>query len=626
MQKTSARQKRILAVKIGLLLFGLIIAIRLFHIQVVDAAFYDALSQNQHQLYEELHATRGTIYIRDHKTGETYAAVTSEETGFLYADPRQVEDPLYTARRISELLGYDIRTDIEVASEVEVDEPVSLFEGVFEIAEADPDIVEEEMTEPFAEVELNRDYTFFDSLYERLQKTEDPYEPIERHLSTKQIDAVLSLELPGIHILREEGRGYPEEELGGHIFGFVRESDDGEVGQYGIEGYFDEFLSGSDGYLNMPVGAGGAWTQANARDFGAAIDGGDIVLTIDRSLQYIACNELKKGIEAYQAESGSLIVMEPATGRILAMCNGPDFSPADYSQVEGISVYNNTSIFAPYESGSVFKPIIMAAALDRGVIEKDSLYNDTGEEWIPGHPRPIRNSDLKSHGLVTMVEILEKSLNTGMIDVMRRLGGDVMKEYIKRFGFGELTGIQLDVEAPGTISSLDLGGEIYYATASYGQGITTTVLQLASAYAAMANDGIRMRPYIVESTVDGSGGVIDTMPEQMGRVISSSAATTVGAMMVSVVEHGHAGSAGVDGYYLAGKTGTAQVAGDDGRYQEGVTRATFAGYGPIENPQFAMVVMLDHPKTSPWASDTAAPIFGKVAKEILRIMEIPPTR
>ncbi|MDA0207827.1 MAG: penicillin-binding protein 2 [bacterium] len=626
MRKSSVHRTRLLTVKIGLLLSGVLLGARLFHVQIVNAAFYDTLSQNQHQLYEELHATRGTIFVRDHKTGRIYPAVTSEETGFLYADPREVIDPHYAAARISELLGYDVRSNTEKPEVEEV--PASLFEGVreSEVQEDDAAPLEPQLHETSTESEETVDYVFFDSLFERLQKNDDPYEPIKRHLSGKQIEAILALQIPGIYVLHEEGRGYPEEQLGGHVFGFVRETDAGEVGQYGIEGYFDEFLSGEDGFLNMPVGAGGTWTQPGTRDFGAAIDGGDLVLTIDRSIQYTACSALKNGIDRYQADGGSLVVLEPETGRVLAMCNGPDFSPSDFASAETVSAYNNTSIFSPYEPGSVFKPIVMAAALDRGIVHKDSLYNDMGEEWVAGHPKPIRNSDLKANGIVTMVEILEKSLNTGMIDVMRRLGGEVMSDYIRRFGFGELTGVELDVEAAGTISSLESGGEIYYATASYGQGITSTVLQLANAYATIANDGIRMKPYIVESRIDSSGGVMETIPEQMGRVLSSSAATTVGAMMVSVVEHGHAGAAGVDGYYIAGKTGTAQVAGSDGRYQDGVTHASFAGYGPIEDPKFVMVIMLDYPKTSPWAADTAAPIFGTVAKDILRILEIPPTR
>ena len=317
--------------------------------------------------------------------------------------------------------------------------------------------------------------------------------------------------------------------------------------------------------------------------------------------------------------------MEPSTGRIIAMCSAPDFDPNEYGAVEDLATYNNKAIFTAYEPGSVFKPIVMAAAIDQGTVEPTTLFNDTGEEKIDEYT--IRNSDLKAHGLVSMTEILKESLNTGMIHVMRLMGGKTMLSYIEAFGFGDWTGIDLSTEASGTIDSLYKDHEIYYATASYGQGITVTALQIASAYSAIANGGELMKPYIVEELRKPDGTVEETRPETIRRVISSKTATTVGAMMVTVVEEGHATHAQVPGYYIAGKTGTAQVASQNGvGYQEGVTNATFAGFGPIEDPVFSMVVTLNHPRTSPWAADTAAPVFGEVADFLLHYFEVVPRR
>ena len=214
-----------------------------------------------------------------------------------------------------------------------------------------------------------------------------------------------------------------------------------------------------------------------------------------------------------------------------------------------------------------------------------------------------------------------------MIFVMRKLGFDTMERYINQFGFGTITGIELTGEAAGNISSLDNKHEIYYATASYGQGITTTPLQLAAAYGAVANGGTLMEPYLIEEKRFADGTVQETKPNTVRQVISKKTATTIGAMMVSVIENGHGDKAAVPGYYLAGKTGTAQVAKEQGvGYEQDYTKATFVGFGPVDDPSFVMVVMLDRPRAVPWAADTAAPIWGDIADFLLQYLEVAPKR
>jgi len=465
----------------------------------------------------------------------------------------------------------------------------------------------------------------YEALLSRLSKSDDPYEPIAHDIDENTLDIILALDIEGIHYILEESRAYPETNLGGHIFGFVSESaDDGQIGQYGAEGYYDEFLSGSNGFLDAVTDVAGSWIGVGKRDFEAARDGGDILLTIDRSIQYHACKTLVAGVEKYNADSGSVIVMEPRTGKIIAMCNAPDFDPNNYSQVEDISVYNNLAIYDPYEPGSVIKPLVMAAALDVGAVTPATTYDDTGEVVVEGYLKPIKNSDLKSHGIQTMTEVLEKSLNTGMIFVMRQMGGTLMARYYEDYGFGILTGIDLDTEINGNMEALTYDHEAFYAPASYGQGFTITLMQLATAYGALANDGMLMQPYIVEERRYPDGTVETARVNQIRQVIDPATATTIGAMMVSVVENGHGSKAGVDGYYIAGKTGTAQVA-DSGGYGS-LTNATFAGYGPIEDPRFVMVVRLEHPRTSEWAESTSAPIFGDIAEYILEYFEVAPNR
>lgn len=634
----NSRGWRMKTLRLFFLVFVGLIVLRLFSLQVVSAGFYDQLASGQHSFYKELFAERGEIFVRDWKTGEEFLAATNEPRAFIYAEPRKIEDPEMTAYAIGELLGYERPEKVVKEEVVEEKKTVTdILDGIESSEEEDI----EEITGDDLDGEMKEDVPSNDEettdeenekeneitlLIERFSKENDPYEPVARNVDEETLDRILELDLPGIYYVLEDGRSYPEGTLGGHVFGFVGRNQDGEaVGSYGVEGYFDEFLSGENGYLDTETDSSGRWIGVAARNFQPAQDGGDIVLTIDRTIQHIVCDQLQRGVEYYNADGGSVVVLEPKTGRVMAMCSVPNFDPNTYSEVEDISVYNNAAIFDAYEPGSVFKPLVMAAALDQGAISPTSTFNDTGEEKIDVYT--IRNSDLKAHGLVTMTEVLQESLNTGMIYVMRTIGGEKMLSYIEDFGFGELTGIQINSESPGTINSLYKDSEIYYATASYGQGITTTVLQLASAYAAMANGGVLMQPYIVDELRHPDGYVEKMKPQTVRQVISNKTATTIGAMLVSVVEEGHATQAGVQGYYIAGKTGTAQVASTNGvGYQAGVTKATFAGFGPVEDPAFAMVVMLDHPRKSQWAADTAAPLFGDIADFLVQYLEIAPRR
>jgi cell division protein FtsI/penicillin-binding protein 2 len=309
------------------------------------------------------------------------------------------------------------------------------------------------------------------------------------------------------------------------------------------------------------------------------------------------------------------------------MCGAPDFDSNEYGNVESINVFNNPAIFDAYEPGSVFKPLTMAAAIDAGAVTPTTTFTDTGSVLVDGWPKPIGNAEGKVYGTVDMTKVLEDSINTGMIYAMRAMGMETFVVYVKSFGFGQYTGIELETENAGTIDSLDLGAEIYAATASFGQGITVTPLQIVMAYAAIANGGVLKAPLIVDEIQYADGTVEKRSTRDIAQVMDPKTARLVSAMLVSVIEHGHGKRAAVPGYYIGGKTGTAQVAKTDGiGYEQDNTIGSFAGFGPVEDPKFAMVVRIDNPKDVVWAESTAAPLFGEIAQFLLQYFEVPPVR
>ncbi|NQV90766.1 penicillin-binding protein 2, partial [Candidatus Uhrbacteria bacterium] len=298
-----------------------------------------------------------------------------------------------------------------------------------------------------------------------------------------------------------------------------------------------------------------------------------------------------------------------------------------YNEVDSIRVFNNPAIFGAYEPGSIFKPLTMAAAIDVGAVTPNTTFTDTGSVMVDGWHKPIGNAEGKVYGTVDMTKVLEDSINTGMVFSMRAMGMETFVDYVKAFGFGKYTGIELETENAGTVDALDIGSEIYAATASFGQGITVTPLQIVMAYAAIANGGVLKVPMIIDEIHHADGTVEKRSVRDIAQVISAKTARTVSAMLVSVIEHGHGKQAGVPGYYIGGKTGTAQVARTDGvGYDQDNTIGSFAGFGPVEDPKFAMVVRIDNPRDVIWAESTAAPLFGEIAEFLLQYFEVPPVR
>jgi cell division protein FtsI/penicillin-binding protein 2 len=555
----------------GIILMAVIvITARLYVLQVSSHESFQALADSQHTLSKDLVPKRGEIFFRD-KSG-LFPAAVNRGLKMAFAVPNEIEDKLETARRVSEILQLD-RMDVQ----------------------------------------------------DRLSRPNDMYEVLKHKLTDEEADAIVSLKAKGIYLTDEYFRYYPSGELASNVLGFVGWRDENFSGRYGIESYFEDELKGVSGEITQNRDASGRWISTGIQNLVKAKDGDSLVLTIDHAIQYEAEKILSGSISKNDADSGSIVVLEAKTGKVLAMAINPTFDPNKYAETEDLNSYRNTIVSDAYESGSVFKPLLMAAALDSELVNPNTTYTDTGIVKEAGYS--IRNSDLKSNGVQTMTQVLEKSLNTGVIYVEKLLGNKNFAEYVKRFGFGEQTGIGLISEASGNLNNLkNLRSDIQFFTASFGQGISVTPIQLVSAYGAIANKGILMKPQIIDKIVHADGSSEVVQPQEVRRVISENASKQAAQMLRSVVVNGHGKRADVPGYAVVGKTGTAQVANQGSRgYADGINIGSFAGFAPEKDPMFVILVRMDNPKSVEWAESSAAPAFGELMKFILEYYNIEPT-
>lgn len=582
-------------------LFAGIIIARLFVLQVLDHTFYSALAAGQHEIYQLLFPERGKIWMQEIGSGDSsekkklYPLATNQTLFLVYAEPRKIKNPEDLAAKLVEIFNIKQAQNDNGANEEDI-----------------PTV--EELKEKLKE-----------ELLVKLKKENDPYEPLRHRVTEEEVNKIKALQIEGVGFTEEDVRFYPEKNIGSHFLGFVGIREDKKIGQYGLEGHFNSELAGKQGYLASEKDVAGRWIPISRRKWQKAEDGSDIILTIDRNIQFFVCDKLQKAIQQHGADSGTVIIMEPKTGAVLAMCSFPDFDPNEYAKVKDINVFNNPAIFYQYEPGSVFKAITIAAAIDSGKITPTTTYNDEGFVKIDNHI--IKNSDEKAHGVQTMTQVLDESLNTGAVFAVSQIGAEIFKKYVSDFGFGIMTGIELDFEAAGNIESLSRKGKIWSATASFGQGISVTPIQMVTAFAAIANGGKLVKPYIVDEIRKSDGTVMKTEPKVIRQVISNRTAALLGGMLVSVVENGHGKRASVPGYFVAGKTGTAQVPKKDGKgYEKDITIGSFVGFAPVEDPRFVMLVKIDHPRTTIWAEATAAPVFGEIAKYVLNYLKVPPSR
>ncbi|EKE21029.1 MAG: hypothetical protein ACD_7C00379G0005 [uncultured bacterium] len=562
--------QRIYFLAVAVFFMGVIIIARLYILQIRDHARFRTMADDQHGAFSELSAKRGEIYLKNRD--EKYPLAVNKEYMMVFLEPKMVAEKDRVVSELSYILGME-RIEIE----------------------------------------------------KKLSNPEDMFEIVKKKISQEEADKITELKLKGVKLLGENYRYYPGKELASQIVGFVGSNGEQEIGRYGLESFWEEELQGKNGSIFQERDSAGRWISITDRKKVPAQDGADLVLTIDQAVQYEIEKILKLTMEKYKADGGSILVQEPSTGKLLAMASYPNFNPNEFGKVENMSVFTNPAITNAYESGSVFKTVTLASGIDAGVISPNTTYVDNGVISEAGYN--IKNSDGKSNGTQTMTQVLEKSLNTGVIFTEKLMGNKKFAEYVRNFGFGEKTGITLPNEAAGDVRNLNnLKSDIQFFTASFGQGITTTPLQILNAYSVIANGGNLMRPQVVEKKIYSDGREESVEPKIIRRVIKEETAKQMKEMLESVVVNGHGKRAAVSGYRVGGKTGTAQVAKQGGGgYEESITIGSFTGIAPLDNPRFAVIVKIDNPKDVQWAESSAAPTCGEVLKFLLNYYNVEPT-
>ena len=452
-------------------------------------------------------------------------------------------------------------------------------------------------------------------------KTSDVWVSLAGQVEEERVKKLRTLQLEGLGFERDDKRYYPEASMAAHMLGFVGKNEDGEQqGYFGLEGQYDKELRGQKGYLRQERDAVGNPIVIGNSERIEPKNGRSLVLYLDKTVQFIAEEKLKEGLEKYGAKAGNVIVMEPSTGGIVASASFPSYDPGQYAEFPH-EYYKNPVVADAYEPGSTFKPLIMAEAIDEKAIQPTDTFNEDGPVVVDGYTIKTWNSEY--HDTISMGEILEYSSNVGMVFVSGKLGNKKLLSFINEAGFGKETNIDVQDEASGTLRPESEWRTIDFATASFGQGIAVTPIQMIAAVNAIANGGILYEPHMVKKIVDQNGDIIDIAPKEVRRLFSPLTANVMTEMMVSSAEHGDAKWTNLKEYRVAGKTGTAQIP-VEGHYDAEKTIASFVGFAPAEDPKFVMLVTLREPQSSPWGSETAAPLFFNIARELLTYYGVSP--
>lgn len=570
------QQKRIRLVLFFLVSFFFVIIGRMFFVQVIRHDYYLKIASTQHWSRDNIPAKRGKIFVKDNLSSNGLFPLADNQTLYLVS--------------VSSAEMYKLKKD-----ETKIDKKEEVAEKLSPLLEIDKE-----------------------KLLEQFEKTKN-FVPLKHHLSYETAKKIEELNLWGVYISEQQKRYYPEGTLASQIIGYV---DSEGKGNYGVEQLFDDVLAGVPGILKSEVDPTRRRIAFGRKISTPAKDGGDIVLTINRDVQAEAEKIISETVKKFSATNGSLIVMDPSNGEIVAMANYPTFDPNEYSKVKDYGLFRNSAVTDEFEPGSTFKVITMAMGLDDGKIEPDTQYTDTGSILLGGFK--IMNSTRKAWGLVDMTFVLEESLNTGTVFVLNKVGQDKFYNYLKKFGFAKKTGIEQLSEGVGRIYAPGEVNEHGYATMSFGQGMTATPIQMISSFATIANNGISVKPHLIAEIIK-SGKKQATDNREGERVISNEAAAKLTKMMVSQVEKGHGKQAGVKGYKVAGKTGTAQVPSKNGGYEKNKNIGSFIGFGPADSPRFVVLAKIDYPKGVAWAESTAAPPVGKMLDFLFKYYQIPPT-
>ena len=559
---------RLGAVMAFIALASLALIARLVQLQIVDHAYYSAEARNIHVAQETVTGRRGALLDRN-----GYPLAASKNT-------------------------YDVM--VEVKAWKDLSKARQAAAAIAGVTDGDPSLMVSEVRGA--------------SIYEIT---------VARGLNFETASNIRELGLAGVRLLSSSARVYPEGNLAAQLLGFVGRDN---TGLTGLEADLEAVVGGATGTIVFERDGLGNQLAVGSRSELPPLPGSNVVLTIDRFIQRMAEQELDKAIKQHKAKGGTIVVVQPKTGEILAMASRPtfDLTKLDLSDESKLALYRNRAITDQYEPGSVFKLITASAAIDLGLVNPDTWWYDEGVVHVDGWS--IRNWDLSANGDQTVTQILAKSLNTGAAWLAQQVGPERFYEYVYRYGFGEPTASGLDGEVGGRVrtpeNDPDNWRQVDMATNSFGQGISVTPLQMAMAVAALANDGKLMKPILVKEII-GPNGTQVSEPEVIRQVVSPETARTLLELMGVVAQGVPPSFLNVQGYTVGGKTGTANIASEGGGYRAAYI-SSFVGVVPLEDPQLMIMVKIDEPKGVPWGTVVAAPAFSRIAQEALTYFKIPP--
>lgn len=561
---------RIRFVAVVIILITLVMSVRLYFVQIVHGKFFVLEAERQNTNRNTISYDRGEIYFESRAKEKIPAAIS--RSGFTIAiNPQIIRNPVEIFDSLSKILVLD-KTDFLT----------------------------------------------------KASKKTDPYEEIAKHLNTETADKIKALNIYGIDISTDKWRFYPGGKLAANVIGFVAYSGNELAGRYGLERYYEDILKidPSKSYDNF-FAEFFSNVKESLSDYPQ--EEGSIVTSIEPSAQLFLENELRAVREKWGSNQAGGIVMDPVNGEIIAMAWSPSFDLNDFKESD-VNLFGNPIVEGVYEMGSIIKPLTMAVGIDLGLVSATSTYYDAGFLFL--NNKRISNYDNKGRGVVSMQEVLSQSLNTGAAYVALKAGNEKFSEYMKNFGVGTETGIDLPSEGRGLIKNLDSKREIEIATAAYGQGVAFTPIATARALSVLANGGTLITPHIVKK-IEYQTGLTKKMSFAPGKqIIKKETSEEITRMLVTVVDKAlRGGTAKIPGYSIAAKTGTAQMTNEGtAGYAEGKYLHSFFGYFPAYNPKFLVFLFHIYPKNVRYASETLTDPFLDITKFLINYYQIPPDR
>ncbi len=562
-------RNRITIIMSAVIIVGALVIVRLFWLQIIEKDRFTGAGNDQY-VSKSASFDRGAIYFTD-KEGNTVAGATVESGFKIAIVPAKIIDPEAVYEALSTVLSIDK-----------------------------------------------------EQFMKSVEKKQDPYEEIAVRIPAEKESEIRALDIDGLTLYRDKWRFYPGGTLASKVIGFVSYKEDALVGSYGLESYYNDILSRTKENLSINFFAE-LFANVQSTVFKNKEQTGDVITAIEPAVQ----SELETAVGTIRTKWASdavgAIVMDPATGAIVAMAQVPTFDLNTYGAVDDIGIYSNPFAQNVYEMGSIIKPIVMASAIDAGVVTPETTYNDQGQVQV--EDRTIYNSDKKGRGRATMQDVLSQSLNTGMVFVGQQMGKKTFHEYmIERFRFGEKTGVDLPGEVRGLVSNLKTDNTVNYATASFGQGLATTPINIVRGFSALANGGRLVTPHLATAIKKEDGDIESLRYEASNPILKEETATTISQMLVKVVDEGYGRKSPY--YTIAAKTGTAQIAKPNGQgYYDDRNLHSLIGFFPASSPRFVVYFYNYYPKNNgQFAIQTLAEPFFDMIQFLGNYYEITPDR